>query len=188
MNGRESVNARGGRIDIDIVRICLAGLLGAVLVVVLIGAGGDDDAVVPGEQVVALTEYDLLSRADTIEPRPYWVGPQPGTDHFELEADADGNVYVRYVESDGVADGALTVATYLLPEAQARLERAAGAGGALSRGDGFTALTDDSSESAYVVFDELPEMQVEVFSPKVGFAKELALSGAVTPLHWTPLG
>lgn len=185
------MSARSGRSGIETLRLCVAALAGIVLIVLLVAdASGSDDSGSKAGQVVVLTEYDLLSRADTLEPRPYWVGRQPGTERFELEVDAEGSTFVRYAAGADASEDPLTVATYVVPEARERLERAAREAKepvSLGRGDGITTFAGES-DSAYVVFDELPEVQVEVYSPDPGVAKDLVLSGAVTPLHWTPLG
>lgn len=185
----------------DVVRMVVAGVLGVVLVVVLLSGGvAYEDAAGrasgPNGEVVTVTEYDLLSRADTLEPRPYWVGPRDGVDRFELEGDPEGSIYLRYVKDGGRADEPvadyLTVATYPVSEARAALERSARAqkNGVddLWVGEGFIALTADDADSAYVVFDDQPEIQVEVYSPRPGAAAALVRSGVLTPLHWVPLG
>jgi hypothetical protein len=196
-----AINANAGWDGWDLARVCAAGLIGVVLVVV--GAadalGGSDDSPArpagSAGEAVTLTEYDLLSRAGRLEPAPYWVGRRSGVDDFELERDEDGNLYVRYLAGDdaGTAEGggadSLTVASYPVGEAEARLETAARANGEeLSRRDGFVMLAAAGSNSAYVVFDEQPELQIEIYSPRPGEAARLAGSGALTPLHWTPLG
>jgi hypothetical protein len=189
------------KIDVYTVRICGACLIGIVLIAILAGdlLGGTAPSAArssgSAEGAVVLTEYELLSRAYTIEPRPYWIGPRPGIDRFELEQDSDGNVYVRYLTGGDTAGNrrsdSLTVAGYPLAEAQQSLERAARAavgGEKLLRHDGFAVLGSGDSQSAYVVFDDQPELQIEIYSPRPGEAAELAVSGALTPVYWTPLG
>jgi hypothetical protein len=192
---RGSNGANFGSADLDSVRIYVAGLIGVLLIVILALdlLGGEEESVArpsDGESVV-LTEYDLLSRAGTVQPTPYWVGPRAGTDEFELERDSSGNVYVRY-SAEGAGGGerrseSLTVATYPVAEAGQSLEKAARAEGReVTRGDGFALLASADSNSAYVVFDDQPELQVEIYSPLRGEAA--ALARALTPVHWTPLG
>jgi hypothetical protein len=139
---------------------------------------------------VVLTEYELLARAERIEPQPYWVGRIPGTREFELARDPKGNLFLRYLPEDA-ADSVsepLTVASYPLAEAGRSLERAARSEGkSLVQHDGFVTLASKDDYSTYVVFDEQPELQVEVFSPKPGEAARLVDAGALAPLHWTPL-
>ncbi|HET6998346.1 MAG TPA: hypothetical protein VFI03_07120 [Solirubrobacterales bacterium] len=194
--GSNGASGKSSRFDLP--RIYVAGLIGIILIVILaLDSLGDSDhsaARAPGVtgDAVSLTEYDLLSRAGTIEPSAYWIGRRPGTDHFELEIDPDGNVYVRYLAGQAAAGGSpsdsLTVATYPLAEARQRLEGAAQADGEkLLRRDGFVVLGSNDSNSAFVVFEDRPELQIEIYSPRQGEAWRLAGSGALTPLHWTPL-
>lgn len=182
----------------DLLRICIAGLISVVLLAILavdVLGGHDHSAAHPsnsGGEVLALTEYELLSRAGTIEPTAYWVGRRPGADHFELEKDSEGNVYIRYWTGNSSSGGhradSLTVASYPVGDAQSRLERAAKSEGReVLRRDGFVALDSDDSRSAYVVFKSQPELQIEIYSPRPGQAARLLTAGAVTPLHWTPL-
>jgi hypothetical protein len=183
---------RSGRFDIA--RIYLAGLIGILLVIILAldAFGGSDhstahSAEASGE-VMTLTEDELLSRAKTIEPPAYWVGRRPGSDRFELEKKADGNLYIRYLTGDVPAgkrrSDSLTVASYQVAEAKQRLERAARAEGEeLSRHDGFMVLGSPNSYGAYVVFDDLSELQIEIYSPRRGEATRLAVSGALIPLR-----
>jgi hypothetical protein len=189
--------ARAG--GFDVARITIAGLIGILLVVILaLDVFGDADHSAPRSaessgEVTTLTEYELLSRAGTIEPPAYWIGRRPGVDHFELEKEADGNLYVRYLTGNAPAGSrrsdSLTVASYPLAEARQSLERAAQAEReAFSHHDGFVMLGSNDSYGAYVVFDDLPELQIEIYSPRRGEAAKLAVSGALTPLHWTPLG
>jgi len=176
-----------------VVRIYLAAFIGLLLVVLLAIDGGSStgrDGSKAGSEVQALPEYDLLARAGTIEPQPYWVGRREGEEEFEVERDSEGNVFVRYLtgsERDPRSES-LTVASYPVVEARQRLERVARSkGGSVSAGEGFYALDSPGGFSTYVVFDELPELQVEVFSPQPREAARLVESGRLTPLHWTPL-
>jgi hypothetical protein len=182
----------------DVVRVVIAALIGVVLAVTVAfnALSGGDNAGSPsakqGGEAIALTEYELLSRAERLGGSAYWVGPRLGSDHFELEREGTGNLYLRYLTTDSRAReqraSSLTVASYPVVEARQRLERAARSkGDRLSRHDGFVMLGSDSSFDAYIVFDELPELQVEIYSPQRGEAVKLALSGSLTPLHWTPL-
>jgi hypothetical protein len=175
------------------IRIGLAGLLGLLCVALLAINAFDSEGTPEGAgsaaEAVVLTEFELLSRAERIEPRPYWVGRRPGVSEFRLERDADGNLSLRYLP-EGATDDAesLTVAGYPLAEARQSLERAARSDGReVARYQGFVALVPKGDYSAYVVFDDQPELQVEVFSPVRGEAARLVSTGALTPLRWTPL-
>lgn len=193
-DGGPRVSASG----FDVARAALAGLIGIILVitVALNVSGGEDDAASSsaerGRRAMTLTEYALLSRAERLEGLAYWVGRRPGIDHFELEREAGGNLYLRYLPKESLAGDrrseTLTVASYPVVEARRLLEREARAKGLeLSRHDGFVMLGSGKSHNAYIVFDEVPELQVEIYAPQRGEAVKLAVSGALAPLHWTPL-
>ncbi|HZE07613.1 MAG TPA: hypothetical protein VE110_02550 [Gemmatimonadaceae bacterium] len=195
---REGNSTAAGSSEFAIARVYVAGLIGVFLLVLLainlFGDNGRSTTRLGGSraEVLTLSEYELLSRAERLGGSAYWVGPRSGTDHFELEREANGNLYLRYLTTDSLArerrSGSLTVASYPVAEARQRLERAARSkGDRPSRHDGFVMLGSDSSFDAFIVFDELPELQVEIFSPQRGEAVKLALSGSLTPLHWTPL-
>lgn len=178
--------------------MAIAGLIGIVLVVTFtlnVLGGGDDGETASGEsgrEAITLTEYELLSRAERLEGLAYWVGRQPGINHFELEREKNGNLYLRYLTTESLPRegrlNSLTVASYPVAEARQRLERAARSKGSkLSQHDGYVMLGSSKSYEAYVVFDELPELQVEIYSPRRGEAVKLVVSDALTPLRWTPL-
>jgi hypothetical protein len=192
LGGRDGATARSGRLDIA--RIYLAGLIGILLVIILAldVLGGSDHStahtVEASGEVMTLTEDELLSQAKMIKPPAYWVGRRPGIHRFELEKKAGGNLYIRYLTGDVPAGrrqaDSLTVASYPVAEARQRLERAARTEGeALSRHDGFMVLGSPNSYGAYVVFDDLPELQIEIYSPQRGEATKLAVSGALTPVR-----
>ncbi len=58
-----------------------------------------------------------------------------------------------------------------------------GEGQTLSKHDGYEVLSSSGATNAYVVFEDRPDVQVEVFSPQAGEAAELATSGALKLLH-----
>jgi len=184
-----------GTSGVDTLRVVAAGAIGVALIVILaidlLGGGGSAEGAAGGESVV-LSEHEILGRAETFEQPVYWLGRRPGVEGYELEADANGDVYVRYLTAESAGDpraGSLTVGTYPLPEALPSLERAArkAAGGETVRHrEGFSTLSSSDSHSVYVVFGEEPELQVEVYSPKPGEAEELVDSEALTTLHRAP--
>jgi hypothetical protein len=181
-------------VDVDRLRILLAGLIGVALLAVLLadlaGNSGKAGGGVSGaaRESVKLTEYDLLSRAESLDPGAYWVGPRHGTERFEVASNPGGSVLIRYLDAEAIVGGhpALTVARHFAPDASSRLERKAMAGvGTVSRPAGRMILSPSNSHNAYVVFDDEPEWLVRVYSPRQGEAA--ALTGAVMPLHWLPL-
>jgi hypothetical protein len=182
-----------GRLDPRTVRLWVGGLVAVAAIVIgaiaLLG-GGSSDSPSGGSatQAVALSESKLLARASDLGQTAFWVGPRPGTQSYELSTTPEGRVYIRYL-TDGAKAGDprpnfLTVGTYPVAEAQLALRQAAKAaqGQTLSQHDGFEVLSSKKATNAYVVFDDQPEIQIEVFSPRPGEAADLAASGALKPL------
>ncbi len=172
------------------IRIALATVIAAVFIAVLatkLVAGGGSSSERPDDarSAVVLSEAELLERAATLEHSAYWLGARPGIDSYELETTADGSIYIRYLDGestvgDSPAD-ALTVATYPLADARGALERAARTsteGQTLSPHRGFLTLSGGGTHNAYVVFDDQPELQIEIYSPRTGEGAKLAASGA----------
>jgi len=165
-------------LDTNTVRLWVGGLIVvAIAVVVGIGllSGGDSDEGSPEGAV--LSESQLLTQANT------------GIDGYELTSTADGQIYIRYLSDNAEAGGrkpdSLVVGTYAVPEARQALARAAKDGGEdqrLSQHGGYEALGASDGHNAYVVFDDQPSLQIEIFSPKPGEAADLATSGSLRPL------
>jgi hypothetical protein len=173
------------------VRVWIGGLIVVVilaaLVISLVDSGGSDES--SSEGAVALSESDLLSQADTLEHPAYWVGPRPGTSSYELTSTPDGRIYIRYLTGEAQAGAPqpnyLTVGTYSIPDARKALRKAkkdSAGSEKLSRHEGYEVLDGSSGYNVYVVFDNQPDLQVEVFSPEPGEAAELAASGSIKPL------
>jgi hypothetical protein len=157
------------------VRLWIAGLIVVVIVaavgVALLGGSDSDESSSSG--AVALSESELLTEASAFSHPAFWVGPRPGTKSYELTATPDGRIYIRYLTGDAQAGAPrpdfLTIGTYSVPGARQALRKA-------SRTSGSEKV------SRYVVFDNEPDLQIEVFSPEPGEAAELAASGSLTPL------
>lgn len=177
------------------IRVGFAVLL-AVAFMVLVGAdllGGSsaqpDDGMTGS---VLLSESELVGRASSFDPRPYWVGPRPDVDRFEVERDTSNNLLIRYIPEDAEAGEAsrerLRVATYPVPDARKSLEQASRSGRVpLSDRAGVLVLAPRDANSAYVVFDDQPDLQIEVFSPLPGEAAKLVDDGELIPLGWGPI-
>jgi hypothetical protein len=171
------------------VRIWIAGLI--VVLVVAAGAialsdGGDSDVGSPGE-AVALSESELLAEEGALSHPAYWVGPRSGTTSYELTSTPDGRIYIRYLTGDAQAGDPqpdfLTIGTYSVPNARQALHKASRGGSEkVSQYKGYEVLRGSGASNAYVVFDDEPDLQVEVFSPEPGEAAELAASGSLKPL------
>lgn len=173
------------------VRRAIAGLIVAIILVSLgiVIFGGDDSDESSAGEAVALSESELLEKSSTLGHPTYWVGPRPGTTSYELTTTPDGRNYIRYLTGEAEAGDPLpsflTVGTYSVPNAKQALQKAIKSGEGdekVSHHDGYEVLAGGSGANAYVVFDDQPDLQIEVFSPTPGEAAELANSGALTPL------
>jgi hypothetical protein len=184
-------------LDVKKVRLGMAVLLVVVAVVVgaiaIFGGGSSDDSPAPAgsaeTNAVALSESELLARVSSLAQPAFWVGPRAGTSSYELSTTPDGRVYIRYLtggaEAGDPRPNFLTVGTYPVDEAQTALRdasRAAKGKQSLSKQNGYEVLSASEANDAYVVFDNQPNVQIEVFSPQAGEAAELAKSGALKPV------
>jgi hypothetical protein len=169
----------------------LALLVVAVVVFLLIKVfGGDDDSSSSDSAAapVGLSESELIDQAGDFSHVAYWAGPQPKTDQYELTDTPDGRIYVRYLTAGadvGTDEPAyLTLGTYAFPDAKKGLRTAEKAGQlkSLDNGSNYTVADGLSGNNVYVVFDDQPDLQVEVFSPQPGEARDLVDSGALKPI------
>jgi hypothetical protein len=177
------------RLDVKTVRL---GLLVLVVLAALVFAAvqllGDDDEPASDGAPVVLSEEELIEAAADFAHPAYWIGPLPDVSGYELTELEDGRIYIRYLTGDASAGDSrpdfLTVGTYAQPDAKAALEQADEAGDTkgTSDRDGFTVLKGSSGFNAYVVFDDQPDLQIEVYGPGEGDAMELVESGALKPV------
>jgi hypothetical protein len=181
---------RLARLDVNTVRLCVGGMIVAMVAVILaVNALDDGESQGDRPEAVLLSESELIARAGRFSHPAYWVGPQPGIKRYELTFKPGEQLYVRYLpaaaEPGDKRPDFLIVGTYAVPNAQRALELAAGKskqGETLSREDGFEMMSAPDSKHAYVVFDSRPELQVEIFSPQPGEAEKLATSGVLRPV------
>ncbi len=186
----DGVFDRLAKLDVNKVRLCVGGLIAVVVAVVLVvNALDDDESQADRSETTVLSRAQLLARAGSLSHPVYWVGPQPGTERYELTVSPGEQIYVRYLPSGAQSEDQrpefLTVGTYAVPDARGALEIAAGnakQGESLSKQDGFEMMSGPGSDHAYVVFDSQPELQIEIFSPRPGEAEKLATSDALRPL------
>lgn len=182
------------RLDVNRVRKWVLAALVAVgivvLAIVLLGgdSGDDDSSTAEGESpAVALSEAELLAEASGLGGPVYWVGPREDTESYELTTTEEGRTYIRYLTGDAEAGDEradfISVGTYPFPDAKEGLQRsAAGGEGKLEHGQGYDLLVPASGNNVYVVFDDQPDLQVEVFSPQPGEAERLARDGSLAPV------
>lgn len=176
-------------VEVRRIRFGLVALLVvAVVAFLLIKVIGDDDSSSDDSAPVGLSESELIASAGDFSHVAYWVGPQNGTDQYELTDTADGRIYVRYLTS-GASVGSdepnyLTVGTYAFPDAKKGLKTAQGNNqlDSVEGANGYTVADGQSGLNVYVVFDDQPDLQVEVFSPEPGQARDLVDSGDLKPI------
>jgi hypothetical protein len=178
--------------------------IGAITTVVVVTAfavwlflreNGGSDAALPG--VVVATEVepfgpelatgdDIKDAAARVGHPIYWAGRHQDGD-LELTLTADGRAYVRYLTEgaapgDGKADF-LTVGTYRVDNAENALESVASRAGRESfdvPGGGLA--VSDTAEPQRVYFTPAgSDLQIEVFDPEAGHARELVASGQIQP-------
>lgn len=185
--GRWAKNIRA--LDVKTVRISVA--VAALLVALIVLAanalgGGDSPSGAASEEVRVLDHNGLAAAVADLDNPVYWLGARPGTENYRLRTSDDGDANIEYLPGGAGAGSpsaeAVTVGTYPLPEAALALRRAEAPaeGLTVSVGDGYEVLSGLDSDSAYVVLESEPDLQVEVYSPKQGEAVELVGSGALT--------
>jgi hypothetical protein len=192
---RENMDQRRGADGVDVNKVrkwVLVGLIAAgvaILAIVLLGGDSGDDPATTAEaesEAVALSEAELLAQASGLGGPAYWVGSREGTESYELTSTEDGRIYIRYLTGDAEAGDPsaefLSVGTYPLADAKAALQRSAKENGSSVESEQGYDLLVGSDSNAYVVFDDEPGVQVEVYSPEPGEAEQLARDGELKPL------
>jgi hypothetical protein len=179
-------------VDVRTVRIGLGALLVIALLIfglVKIFGGDDNDNGGGGESgPVGLSASELIDKAGSLDHTVYWLGPISDVDQYELTTTPDGRIYIRYLTEGAkpgdASAGFTSVGTYDIPDAKKALRNAEEAGGTkgIQQGDGYSLLQAANGLSTYVVFDDEPDLQVEVYSPNAGESLELAKSGDLEPL------
>jgi hypothetical protein len=174
--------------------VALAVLIG-ILVWFFLIKGDDDGSDLPG--VVVATEVqpfgpafagggDLKDAAVQVGHPIYWAGKEQDGE-LEFTLTADGRAFVRYL-TDGAGAGDeqadfLTVGTYQVDNAEAALEDVAGREGRESfdvPGGGIGVV--DAAQPQRVYFSPAgSDLQIEVFDPEAGRARELVESGQIQP-------
>ncbi|HEU0303756.1 MAG TPA: hypothetical protein VFR32_04170 [Gaiellaceae bacterium] len=142
----------------------------------------DDD----GSQTapVAVSAAELQEFVDTAGHPVYWLGPRAGQT-YELEREADGAIFIRYLPS-GVEIGSeepyLTVATYPYADAFEALQKVADEADATQlevAGGGVAVASGRYPEGVHVAWPGL-DFQVEVFDPQPGLARDAVAGGELT--------
>ena len=116
----------------------------------------------------------------------YWAGPRVGTT-YELSELSDGRIFVRYLPK-GVQVGArrpfTTVGTYPVPNAFSAVLAIAKRPGAtqIKLSNGGIAVTDPAHPTSVYLAYPNGTLEVEVFDPTTGRARQLVENGAIVPV------
>jgi hypothetical protein len=118
----------------------------------------------------------------------YWTGTQPNFT-YELTRTKDGSVYIRYLPHGvPVGDrrpGYLTIGTYPQKDALAILKSTAAKNRVPTvnvAGGGLAFVDKKHPTSAYVAYPNV-DVQVEVYDPAPGRARQLVTSGQIAPVR-----
>jgi hypothetical protein len=172
--------------------------VGAVIAVALVAAflvwyfvirDSGDNSPFSGGQPTEISDSDsgVAKLAGAAGHPVYWVGTRPGT---KLEATLldNGNAYVRYLGSNAeIGDpepNFLTIGTYPVTNAYGALRDASKQPGAVVKqapDNGLVVTNTSSPNSVYVAYRD-KDLQIEVYDPDPKQARQLATSGAVTPV------
>jgi hypothetical protein len=165
--------------------------LGVVVAAVLVFVHGHHNGSPPAGTVNLIratlyTQSGLKTLAGASNSPIYWVGPVPG-DRYEVTRTANNDLFIRYLPL-GVDAGSrqgkyLLIATYPLYKALASLKATAHGHSlkvAHTRG-GIAVVERGKTTNLRVAFPNV-DYEVEVYDPSPKRAKELATSGALTPV------
>src|SRR5262249_6352706 len=130
---------------------------------------------------------EVLAVAESLGHPIYWAGPKPSM-RLELQQEAEGSVYIRYLPEGaeaGEAPGSfLTVGTDPVADAQGALRNhATKAESSLSHvdGGGLVLVNPSESTSVYLAYPH-SDLQLEVYDPRPGRSLALIRSGAIRPV------
>jgi hypothetical protein len=147
---------------------------------------GAPPATAEGSRAASVEQLKAL--AVTLGHPIYWAGARPGAT-YELTRTTDGSVYIRYLPR-GVAVGDrhpayLTIGTYPQAGGLATLKATAATNHISTSkvADGGLALIDRKHPtSVYVAYPNV-DVQIEVYDPTAGRARQLVASGQVAPIR-----
>lgn len=136
----------------------------------------------------AATIKQLKALAIALGHPVYWAGTNPAT-RYELTRTNDGSVYIRYLPR-GVPVGTsspdyLTIGTYPQKNAFGILKATAAKNHVptIKLADGGLAFADKKHPtSVYVAYPNV-DLQIEVYDPAAGRARQLVTSGQIAPVH-----
>jgi hypothetical protein len=136
----------------------------------------------------AASVQQLKALAVTLGHAIYWVGAQP-SDTYEVTRTRDGSIYIRYLPP-GVRVGDrrsnyLTIGTYLQKRAFEILKATAARNrvGTMKLDNGGVAFLDKNHPTSVYIAYPGHDLQIEVYDPAPGRARQLVMSGQVAPVR-----
>lgn len=138
-----------------------------------------------GARIVSAAQ--LTAYARSVKNPIYWAGPRNSAE-YELTTTVENRVYVRYLPAGakaGTKAAALTVASYPTADAFARLKAIASGGGSVQvpvTGGGIAFFTHFAPSSVYLAYPG-SNVQIEVFDPTPGRARQLVTAGKIEPVR-----
>jgi hypothetical protein len=167
--------------------VAVALVLGFVLWLVFRGGSSPSGSPVPkGARAVLISVKGLKTLAALGVPI-YWAGQQPGAT-YELTKTADNRVFIRYLPAGapiGSSKPYLTIGTYPVKNAFAVTSRLAASNGSAPVDigkDGVAFSSRKSPESVFLAYQG-PDVQIEVYDPTPGRARDLVRSRRVTAVR-----
>lgn len=146
----------------------------------------DDSSSAVSGDISSTSAADLRRVAAEVGHPVYWIGVLPDR-NMELTRTSDGRIYVRYLPTDvqiGVPKPYLTISTYPYPRAYKAIRTLAKRNHVrtLRRLDGGIAMVSSSQPTSVYVARPGEDVEVEVFSPSVSGARNVALSPQLRPV------
>jgi hypothetical protein len=176
--------------------VAVAALVGFLVWLAFVRGDDESDSGLPG--VVVATEVEpfgpALASGDDVKEvaarvgHPIYTAGRNEDGELELTLTADGRTFVRYLTGGAAAGDEtaefLTVGTYRLENADEALASVAERGGRESfdvPGGGIA--VSDAADPQRVYFTPAgSDLQIEVFDPEAGRARDLVASGEVQPV------
>ena len=189
--GGESTRTRRPRVSARVLAILVGvALAAAAAVVVWLVARGDGEPAQPPQRAraTAASSERLEALARSLRHPIYWAGPQPRF-RYELSRTKNGGVYIRYLppgaELGNPNPDYLTVGTYPQAKALATLRATAREQGTKTfrlGGGGLAFQHKTHPTSVYLAYPGA-DLQIEVYDPIPGQARQLVASGRITPVR-----
>jgi hypothetical protein len=189
--GGESTRTRRSRVSARVLAIVVGvALAAAAVVAVWLLARGDGEPAQPPQRAraTAASSERLEALARSLGHPIYWAGPQPRF-RYELSRTRNGGVYIRYLppgaELGNPNPDYLTVGTYPQANALATLRATAREQGTKTfrlGGGGLAFQHKTHPTSVYLAYPGA-DLQIEVYDPIPGQARQLVASGRITPVR-----